>query len=118
GRGPARPRRAGGGCDRRGPAMSQITAEAMGHPHDHGHGMPAEALRPENVTLPAGAGAMWSTALLVLGAAGLVVTIAAGLMMEGAARQAMAAYHIGAMTALALSLGAMFWVMSFHLTQA
>ena len=33
-------------------------------------------------------------------------------------KQALAAYHIGVMSCLAMCLGCLFWVMAFHLTQA
>jgi hypothetical protein len=54
----------------------------------------------------------------VVGVVGIAIAAAGGLMVEGAARQALAAYHVGVMAALAMCLGATFWVMAFHLTQA
>jgi hypothetical protein len=69
-------------------------------------------------TMPApGAGSMASLALLALGVVGLGATVAAGLRPE-LLKQALAAYHIGVMSCLAMCLGCLFWVMAFHLTQA
>lgn len=95
--------------------MSQISIDAHGH-DAHGHEQPS--LAPENITLPAGGGAILSTGLLVLGLAGLGLTVAGAFMLENGMRQALAAYHIGVMSVLAVCLGATFWVLVFRLTQA
>lgn len=81
------------------------------HAGDHG-----PALARDNVTLANGSGL--SIGLMLAGGALLSVTVAAGLTMENAGRQALAAVHIGVMSCLALCLGGMFFVMCFHLTGA
>lgn len=97
--------------------MSQITADAAGHASDH-HGAEAPSLAPENITLPAGGGNTLSMGLFVLGAIGLAVAAIGAVTQPMGLRQALAGYHIGAMSVLAVCLGAMFWVLVFHLTQA
>jgi hypothetical protein len=73
-----------------------------------------------NITFAAGAGKGVGTGLIGFGA--VLVALAAGLGYTHSggvwARQALAAYHIGAMSVLAMCLGAMFFVMVFHLTNA
>lgn len=91
--------------------MSQIAAS---HSHSHDHGHEAADLSPGNTTWTGGAGL--SIALLVVGAIGIALTVAGGF--SAGVKHALAAYHVGAMTCLAMGLGALFWVMAFHLTQA
>lgn len=96
--------------------MSHITADAaMGHGHGHHD---AADLSPANTTLAQGSGRLASTILLLAGAVLLAVTAGFGFTNPSLAKQALAAYHIGAMSCLAMCLGAMFWVMAFHLTGA
>lgn len=73
-------------------------------------------LAQENVTVPAGSGTRLSTALIGLGALGLLVTLGGGFAVGS--RHALASFHVGVVTALSFALGAMFWVMVFSLTQA
>ncbi len=89
--------------------MSQIAA---GHGAVQGD---APVLSPDNI-YPARPGALW-LGLVGAGGALLAVTVIAGMLGENA-RHAMASVHIGAMSVLALCLGAMFYTMGFHLTQA
>lgn len=94
--------------------MSQITAEhAMGHGHHHDH----HADLSEANIQPGGFGRTSGLALLVLGAASVLAAILGGWGSAGAAH-VLASLHVGAMTALACSLGALFFVMAFHLTGA
>ena len=80
-------------------------------------GYTAPALRRDNISFSPGAGRGMGTGLIGLGA--VLVLAAAGLGYTGWggvwARQALAAYHLGAMAVLAMCLGAMFFVMAFHL---
>jgi hypothetical protein len=91
---------------------------ALTHGQAHGHAAPVADLSDENITLPPQKGDSLSLILLVVGAAGLLVTIAGAMLIPGGLRHALAAYHIGAMSALAISLGGLFFVMAFLLTAA
>jgi hypothetical protein len=73
----------------------------------------------ENIGPPPAARS-WSAALLVVGAIGLIATVAGGFMVGQpyGLKHALAAYHIGVMAGLAICLGSLFWVMVFHLTGA
>ncbi len=93
--------------------MSQVAAHAGAGSHADESGA---AMARENITIAGGGGL--SMGLMGAGAVLLGVTIAAGLLLDGASRQAMASIHIGAMSVLALCLGGMFYTMGFHLTQA
>lgn len=93
--------------------MSQLAAHAHAH-DDHGHH--AADLSDSNILLPPGGLNRIGTPLLALGLIGLVATVAGGFIVG--LRHALAAYHVGAMTCLAMGLGAMFFVMAFHLFQA
>ncbi|HZW10296.1 MAG TPA: hypothetical protein VFF69_10375 [Phycisphaerales bacterium] len=73
-------------------------------------------MRDENVTAPAALVRPLSTALFGLGAFGLAVTVVGGFVLG--ARHAMAAYLVGVGAVLAIALGAMILVMSFHLVNA
>jgi hypothetical protein len=92
--------------------MSQVAA-GMGH-----EGANPSAMSHDNISLREGGGAGLSNVLIGAGVAAVAATLAAGFMMDGALKQALAAYHIGAMASLAVCLGALFFVMAFHLTMA
>jgi hypothetical protein len=92
--------------------MTQITAD-QAWPADLGH---TPALRRENVTMEAGRGAMLSNGLLFAGVVGLLLTAAGGFIVNE--RQAVAAYLMGLAIVTGISLGGLFFVMAFHLTQA
>ena len=95
--------------------MSHISATSANGGVAH-HPSEAPDLSSAN-TMPAeGAGRVASTLLLLLGLAGLAVTVVAGYMVD--VKHALAAYHIGVMSCLAMALGCLFWIMAFHLTQA
>lgn len=95
--------------------MSQLTAHAGGHGHGHdGHA----DLSPANITLNRSKGTALSMFFFVVGLVGLGLTIFTGVTNHSLLKQSLGAYHMGAMTALAMSLGAMFFVMAFHLTGA
>jgi hypothetical protein len=86
------------------------------HAGDH-HAEPVADFSPANIDPPASARTL-SLPLMVAGVVGIAVAAAGGFLVDGAARHALAVYHIGVMAALAMCLGATFWVMAFHLTQA
>jgi hypothetical protein len=95
-------------------------AASHAHSHNgHGHGLDRSVLKQENITFPPGTG---SSGTVLLGAGVVMVALAAiaGYLGWGGvyARQALAAYHVGAMSVLAMCLGSMFFVMVFHLTNA
>lgn len=74
------------------------------------------ALAAGNTTLaPAAAGGL-ARILLGLGAVGLAVVVIGGFLVGF--RPAFAAYQIGVFSATAISLGALFWVLLFHITNA
>lgn len=75
-------------------------------------------LAPDNVTIRPGAVGGIGGVLLLAGLAAAGVTLALGFSNQELFKQALAAYHVGAMTALAICLGATFFVMVFHLTMA
>lgn len=81
------------------------------------HARPAvPALAEENVLLPAGRADNLARVLLGLGAVLLLLTIVGAFAIS--ARHAMAAYLVGLMAVLAVSLGALFFTMVFHLVNA
>jgi hypothetical protein len=92
--------------------MSQIAASAA-MPHDHDHGHHAD-LSAANTTIssagPLGLG------LVGLGVVCIALTVVGGFTYG--VKHGLGAYHVGAMSALAMALGCTFWVMAFHLTQA
>lgn len=99
--------------------MSHAAHPSDEHAIAHGHAAaPAADLSPANIELNRPTGDFWSLVFFVIGAAGLLVTLLGAFMMEGGLRHAIASYHIGVMSSLAMSLGAMFLVMAFHLTAA
>jgi hypothetical protein len=97
------------------PSEMPIDPHAAAHAAHH-----VEAdLSPANIDPPAGTMGK-SMVLLIIGAVGLAVMALGGFVVGGTEglRHAIAAYHMGVMAALAMCLGAMFWVLAFHLTQA
>jgi hypothetical protein len=92
-------------------------AHAAGGVVDHGHGH-APDLSVANTTLPPGVAGRWAVPLIGLGVILLAVTIGAAFSSHDLLRHALAAYLIGMLGILAAALGAMFWVMAFHLTMA
>lgn len=93
--------------------MSHITASAAAHGHGHDHGHQQADMSAANTTW---GGKAISGILLVIGIVAVGLTVLGGLSVD--LTHALAAYHIGAMTCLAMALGCTFWVMAFHLTQA
>lgn len=97
--------------------MTQLTAE---------HGEPITpairahpAMRRDNIYLPEGASARWSNLFLGVGAVGLGLTVVGALTLgEHGLRHALASYLVGVASVTAVSLGALFYVMAMHLTQA
>jgi hypothetical protein len=90
-----------------------------GHDAHHGHhgGPDLKVLfARENIYLPDGAGKGVSTVLLGVGGLCVALTVA-GAVVHGP-KHALAAYLVGVMSVLAMSLGAMFFVMSQHLINA
>jgi hypothetical protein len=82
-------------------------------------GLPRE-LSGENVAFAQGSGRGASMGLFVLGLAGLIITAAVGFTGAGGMlpKHAVASYHVGVMSVLAVCLGATFFTMVFHLTNA
>jgi hypothetical protein len=75
-------------------------------------------LSPANIDPPANTRSL-GTIFLAIGAVGLAATIAGAFVAgPGAVKHALAAYQIGVLGCLAICLGATFWVLVFHLTQA
>lgn len=93
--------------------MTHITAGAAAAHHGHDQ---AYDLSDRNAMPAEGKGGAASVVFLVIGLLGLGVTVAAGF--TGHLKHALAAYHVGVMSCLAMALGCLFWVMAFHLTQA
>lgn len=95
--------------------MSQLTAGAHAHDHHHHHGhhAPAADLSERNITLT---GAGFSPVLIGLGVA-LLAVAGYGWTVAGASH-ALSMIHVGVLTATAVSLGALFLLMAFHLTMA
>ena len=93
--------------------MTQLSAQLA----QSGHGDdPARRLEHDNIYLPAGAGNVLSAGLIGVGLFGIALTVLGGLTVG--AKHALASYHVGAMTVLAICLGATFWTMVMHLTNA
>lgn len=86
------------------------SAHAPGEPSRH------PAMAHDNIHLPSGATSALSTGLIGLGVLGLVATAIAGFTVD--AKHAMSAALIGVMGVTGVSLGALFFVMVFHLTNA
>jgi hypothetical protein len=97
--------------------MSHAAHPSDQHALAHGHAhMPKADLSPANIELNRPTGDFWSLVCLVVGAAGILIVLLAGFLVS--TRHAIAAYQIGVMSALAMALGGMFFVMAFHLTAA
>jgi hypothetical protein len=73
-------------------------------------------LAPDNITLSPSDGASLGRVLLGAGAVGLALTVVGGFVLEF--RPAFAAFEIGVFTATAMSVGALFFVLLFHITNA
>jgi len=77
-------------------------------------------LSDSNLTLAHGSGRGLGMGLIVAGA--LCALATAGAAFSGAGgislKQWLAAYHVGAMSVLAMCLGSLFFIMAFHLTNA
>lgn len=93
--------------------MSQIAAGG----HEHGHGVSADhpALRSSNISMAPGAGTGLKSAFIGLGVIGLAV-VAIGWSQNPL--HALAALHVGVITAITICLGATFFVLIFNLTNA
>lgn len=86
----------------KGHSLSQIVADAR--------------LSRENITLVGKSPAALVGLFLAIGAAGIVLTLV-GAQAIGL-EYALAAYHTGVMSVLAICLGSLFWVMLFHMFSA
>lgn len=96
--------------------MTHAGAQAMPVPISGHRAGEAHDLSPGNTMLTGGAWAWWSVGLMGGGAAMVVAVL--GAVLAGHARHALAAVHVGLMSVLAAGLGAMFFVMAFHVTMA
>ena len=100
--------------------MSQITANDL--PADHeGESLriSSPALSRDNITLDGSKKNIVSGAFLFVGLAGIAALIAGAFVNEGGLyKQALASYHAGFSGVMGITLGALFWVMIFHLTNA
>lgn len=99
--------------------MSQIAAGSHAHDdsHKHHHGVDvARVLRDDNISFPPGSGKL-GLPLLAVGGIAAILALLLGKVGFGNAtfRHGLAAYHVGAMMVLAISLGAMFFIMIFQL---
>jgi hypothetical protein len=98
--------------------MSHITANAgaLVPPHDdHGH---SYDLSPANTTIAPAVANRWAFPLIGAGVILLLATVVVGATSPGLLKHALAALHIGLLGVLASALGAMFFVLAFHLTMA
>lgn len=97
------------------PSRNPSHGEAAAY-HDTGtHGAPRLRINPEAVTFAPGTGRVLIGGLWFLGALALVVTIVLGLGgNKDALKHALAAYHVGFIYALGLSLGSLGLVMILH----
>ncbi|MCC6677022.1 MAG: hypothetical protein IT436_07755 [Phycisphaerales bacterium] len=100
--------------------MSQITADAFHDGQGHAHAGPASfpEMRAENINMPAGSGKAAAGLLTVIGLVGIAVTAGAGFAMPNMAKHALAAYHVGVMACLGISLGGLFLTLVTHLMGA
>ncbi len=92
--------------------MSQLTSDSVS---SFPRVWKDDRLRDDNITLADGAASSLSGLLLVIGGVGLLVTIIGAF---GSLHHALAAYHVGVVTAMAMTLGALFFVQIFRLTDA
>ncbi len=77
-------------------------------------------MRADNITLPAGSGGVIANGLFAIGAIFIAITFATGFMQVGGLglKHALASFHVGAMTVLAICLGSIFFCLLFHLVNA
>ena len=105
--------------------MSQIVTETANKPAPEATALSPEAwqhrlekiaadprMSEENTTISAASVRKFALPAFFIGLVGLVVTIIGAFSLS--TRHALAAFEIGLFTALAISLGSMFWVMVFH----
>ncbi|MEO0511923.1 MAG: hypothetical protein AAF108_03395 [Planctomycetota bacterium] len=78
----------------------------------------SEALRRENITLDPSNAARISLPFLGVGGLLLIVAIVAAVTQPNGLKHALGAYHVGFMSVLAITLGAMFWTMVMYLVNA
>ena len=98
--------------------MSHITADT---PDIHALSAPVHPqLNRANIEFAPGVGRGLGLGFLVLGAAGIIIAAALGYLGIGNvwARQALASYHVGTMSVLAICLGSAFFQLIFHLLNA
>ncbi len=105
--------------------MTQIVTESANYPAPESTALSAQQwesrlkqiaadprMAEENITISAAAVRKFAMPMLFIGLVGLVVTIFGAFSVSKI--HALAAFEIGLFTALAISLGSMFWVMVFH----
>lgn len=94
-----------------------VSQHGVQHGHDAHHAPDLKVLLSrENIYLPESAGRGVSTMLLGVGGVCVALTVA-GAVVHGP-KHAAASYLVGVMSVMAMSLGAMFLVMTQHLTNA
>jgi hypothetical protein len=104
--------------------MSQITAhegQSMASAQPTGiHALDPRGgvMKPEHITLRPGAVSGLSAILILVGLVGIGAALGLGFANKDLFKQALAAYHTGVMSVLAICLGATFFVMVFHLIGA
>lgn len=98
--------------------MTQLTADAYHDGHDHPGPASFPEMRAENINMPAGAGRGAAGLLMIVGLIGIAVTAIAGFAMPNMAKHAIAAYHVGVMACLGISLGGLFLTLVTHLMGA
>ncbi|QOI99547.1 MAG: hypothetical protein HRU70_03255 [Phycisphaeraceae bacterium] len=101
--------------------MTQVASDAAGGPGFARSPWAARfpAMRAENISLPAGAGGALSGGLVLVGLGASVATLVMPMIGEAFKwKHAIASFHVGAITALTMSLGALFFCMVFHLVNA
>lgn len=69
-------------------------------------------MREDNITLSGASAKKFAMPMLFAGLVGLVITIVGAFSVD--LRHALGAFEVGVFTALAISLGSLFWVMVFH----
>jgi len=95
--------------------MSHAHSAAIPHDLQGGYPIPPASVDRAKVTFAPGAGRALSAGLLLVGALGLVLTVILAFGgSKDALKHAVAAYHVGFMYALGLSLGSLGLVMILH----
>lgn len=94
--------------------MTQITADSASHPHDDPSSDPR--LSADNISLAPTAANGLSNLLVGIGVAGLVLCAVGGFVYG--TRHALAAYQVGVMACLAMTLGGFFLTLLHHLLNA